>query len=446
MTSLLIIKTKLKALASRQGLRKYLANTSWLMVERIFRMVVMLFVGIYIARYLGPENFGLLSYALSFSGLFLALATLGLDGIVVRELVKEPEQRDKLLGTAFWLKLGGTAIMWIMITAVAPVMGHDTQTNILIAICALAAVFQAFNVIDFNFQAEVRSRYVVHAQLIQLVISSTVKLIFIAIEAPLAWFAWAFCLDALLLASGLVVMYWRKSGNPFYWKWNLQIAAKLLRNCWPLILSGVVISIYMKIDQVMINTMMGADAVGIYAAAVRLSEAWYFIPVVITSSVFPAIISSKGQDETRYYQQLKKLYNLMAWLAITIALPTSVLAPWIIEILYGAAYAGAASVLAIHIWAGVFVFIGVASGKWLLNENLQIYTMINTSIGAVANVTLNYYLIPLHGITGAATATLVSFAIAGYLSHALFGKTRGNFIRLTNSLFPIRMLNVKGNR
>ena len=241
-------------------------------------------------------------------------------------------------------------------------------------------------------------------------------------------------------------MYWRKRGNPFCWEWNLQIAAKLLRNSWPLILSGVVISIYMKIDQVMINSMMGAEAVGVYAAAVRLSEAWYFIPVVITSSVFPAIINSKAQDETRYYQQLKKLYNLMAWLAITIALPISILAPWIIEILYGPDYAGAASVLTIHIWAGVFVFIGVASSKWLLNENLQIYTTINTSIGAAVNVTLNYYLIPLHGITGAAAATLVSFAIAGYLSHALFGKTRGNFIRLTNSLFPVRMLNVKGNR
>ncbi len=442
---MLIIKTKLKALASRQGLRKYLANTSWLIAERIFRMVVMLFVGIYIARYLGPENFGLLSYALSFSGLFLALATLGLDGLLVRELVKQPKQRNTLLGTAFWLKLGGTAIMWIMIAATVPMMGHDTQTNALIAICALAAVFQAFNVIDFNFQAEVKSKYVVHAQLIQLGISSTVKLVFIAIEAPLAWFAWAFCLDALLLASGLLVMYWSKSGNPLYWNWRLRIAAKLLRNCWPLILSGVVISIYMKIDQVMINSIMGAEAVGVYAAAVRLSEAWYFIPVVITSSVFPAIINSKLQDEIRYYQQLKKLYNLMVWLAVTIALPTSIFAPWIIEMLYGAEYAGAASVLAIHVWAGVFVFIGVASGKWLLSENLQIYTTINTSIGAAMNITLNYYLIPLHGIIGAAIASLVSFAIAGYLSQALFGKTRGNFIRITNSLFPVRIFNPKGN-
>lgn len=446
MQSALAIKTKIKALASRRGLRRYLANTSWLMAERIFRMVVMLFVGIYIARYLGPEYFGQLSYALSFSGLFIALATLGLDGILVRELVRKPEQRDKLLGTAFWLRLGGITMMWIIIASVAPVMKHDSQTNALIAIYALAALFQTFNVIDLNFQAEVKSRYVVIAQLSQLLVSSTIKLIFVAIEAPLVWFAWAFFLDALLLACGLVVVYWRNSGNPLCWKWDLRIAAHLLRNCWPLILSGVVISIYMKIDQVMINSMMGAEAVGVYAAAVRLSEAWYFIPVVITSSVFPAIINSKRQNETQYYQQLKMLYNLMVWLAIAIALPTSILATWIIEILYGPDYAGAASVLAIQIWASVFVFLGVASSKWLVNENLQIYTTINTAIGAAANVTLNYYLIPLYGVSGAAAASLLSFAIAGYLSQALFGKTRGNFMRLTSSLFPVRILDAKANR
>jgi len=440
------LKTKLKEMASRQGLRKYLANTSWLMAERIFRMIVLLFVSTYIARYLGPENFGLLSYAASFSGLFLALAILGLDGIVVHELVKAPEQRDELLGTAFCLKLGGTLIMWIMIAAIIPLTGHDTQTNLLVAIYAFMALFQAFNVIDFNFQAEVKSRYVVHAQMIQLVISSIVKLTFIAIEAPLVWFAWAYFIDGVLLASGLVLMYFRKTGNLFHLKWNLHIATRFLRRCWPLIFSGIVISIYMKIDQVMLKFMMGAEAVGLYAAAVRISEAWYFIPVVVTSSVFPAIINSKQQDKTIYHQQLKKLYNLMAWLGISIALSTSVLSPWIISILYGPDYAEAASVLAIHVWASVFVFIGVASGKWLLNENLQIYTMINTSIAAAANIILNYYLIPLYGITGAAAASLISFAISGYFCQALFVKTRGNFFRLTDSLFPVRMFNVKRNR
>ena len=150
-----------------------------LMGERVFRMVVALFVGVYVARYLGPERFGLLSYAMSFVGLFMALPTLGLDGIMVRELVKTPERRDELLGAAFWLKLGRAALMWVGIAAAIPFTKNDAETNLLIAIIAFAAIFQAVNVIDFNYQAEVKSKYVVHAQLVQLAISSITKLVFI---------------------------------------------------------------------------------------------------------------------------------------------------------------------------------------------------------------------------------------------------------------------------
>ena len=168
------LKTKITSLKDHSGFRKYFANTSWLMGERILRMGVSLFVGIYVARYLGPERYGLLSYANSFVGIFLALATLGLDDVVVREIVKTPEQREKILGTSFLLKLVGTLLMWVAIFAAVPFTENDLQTNILIIIIAFGAVFQAFNVIDLNFQAKVKSKHVVHAQFVQLIISSIV--------------------------------------------------------------------------------------------------------------------------------------------------------------------------------------------------------------------------------------------------------------------------------
>ena len=159
--------------------RKYFANTSWLLGERILRMAISLFVGIYVARYLGPERFGILSYANSFVGLFTAIATLGLDGIVVRELVKLPRQRDKLLGTSFLLKVAGALVMWLMILIATFFTKNDLLTNTLIAIIAFGVIFQAFNVIDFNFQAEVKSKYVVCSQFVQLVFSSFIKLVLI---------------------------------------------------------------------------------------------------------------------------------------------------------------------------------------------------------------------------------------------------------------------------
>ena len=428
------------ATISSQGFRRYFSNTSWLMGHRVLSMVVALFVGVYVARYLGPERFGLLSYAGSFVGLFMALATLGLDGIMVRELVKTPDRRDELLGAAFWLKLGGAVLMWIGIAAAIPFTHNDTQTNILIAIIAFGVIFQAFNVIDFNYQAEVKSKFVVYAQLASLVISSVIKLVLVWLSAPLVWFACVFLLDAVVHAVGLTAMYLKNTGKMWYWKWRWQTARLLLKDSWPLILSGMVISIYMKIDQVMIKEMLDAEQVGHYAAAVRLSEAWYFVPMAITSSVFPAIINAKKQSEELYYQRLQKLYDLMVWLAVAIALPTTFLAPWVIRVLYGEAFLPASGVLSIHIWAGVFVFLGVASGKWFLAENLQSLGTFYTFSGGFLNVLINILLIPQYGIVGAAWATLISYAVAVYFIVIVLSKSRPNFVLLTNSFNILRII------
>ena len=414
------------------------------MGHRLLSMIVALFVGVYVARYLGPERFGLLSYAGSFVGLFTALATLGLDGILVRELVKTPERRDELLGTAFWLKAGGAILMWIGIAAAVPFTHNETQTNILIIIIAFAVIFQAFNVIDFNYQAEVKSKYVVYAQIVSLVISSITKLVFVWIAAPLVWFACVFLLDAVVRAVGLTAMYLQNTGKVWHWKWRWQTAKVLLRDSWPLILSGMVISIYMKIDQVMIKEMLGAEQVGHYAAAVRLSEAWYFVPMAITSSVFPAIINAKKQSEELYYQRLQQLYDLMVWLAVAIALPTTFLAPWVIRVLYGDAFLPTAGVLSIHIWAGVFVFLGFVNGRWIIAENLQYIATIRSTAGAMVNVALNIVLIPKYGINGAAIATFFSVFVASHIAFFFINKARMVF-RMQNKSFlrPVLWIGVK---
>ena len=429
------LKTRITLLKDHSGFRKYFANTSWLMGERILRMGVSLFVGIYVARYLGPERYGLLSYANSFVGIFLALATLGLDEVVVRELVKTPEQREKILGTSFLLKLVGTLLMWVAIFAAVPFTENDLQTNILIIIIAFGAVFQAFNVIDLNFQAKVKSKYVVHAQFVQLIISSIVKIILVVNEAPLIWFASVYSLDVIVLAMGLVFAYLYNGENIFSWKWSFETSKYLLHDSWPLILAGVVVSVYMKIDQVMIKEMLGAKEVGLYAAAVKLSEAWYFLPMAIASSLFPAIINAKVYQKEVYYQRLQKLYDLMVWIAIAIALPISILSSWIVELLYGNEYLESSSVLNIHIWSGIFVFLGVASSKYLLAENYIKKAFYRTFVGALLNIIMNYYLIGIMGIKGAAISTFVSHFFAAYFYDILDKDLRNMFIMKTKSLF-----------
>jgi len=408
---------------------KYFKNTSWLFAEKILRMVVGLFVGIWVARYLGPEQFGLFSYAQSFVGLFTAIATLGLDGIVVRELVKDESRRDELIGTAFYLKLIGAIAVLIVLAVAIQFTSNDHYTNVLVFIIASATIFQAFNVVDMYFQAKVLSKYVVYANVISLFISSIVKIVLILNDAPLLAFAWATLFDSVVLALGFIYYYVKNNStfNIQHLTFKRETAVSLLKDSWPLILSGIVVSIYMKIDQVMIQEMMGSEAVGQYAAAVRLSEAWYFIPMVVASSLFPAIINAKKQSEELYYARLQKLYDLMVWMAIAIALPMTFLSDWVVNLLYGEQYSQAGSVLMIHIWAGVFVFLGVASGKWFVAENLQMLSFWRTFYGMVLNVILNFVLIPKYGIQGAAVATLTSQAMAAYIFDFFNIKTRKMF-------------------
>ena len=432
---------KLKNLKGNQGFMRYFENTSWLFVEKVFRMTVGLFVGIWVARYLGPEQFGIFSYSLSFVGLFTAIATLGLDGIVVRNLVKDESCEDELIGTAFCLKLIGAVGVLLILAIAINFTSNDFQTNTLVFIIASATIFQSFNVIDFYFQSKVMSKFVVYVNILSLFISSLIKIALILVEAQLIAFAWVILFDSFILACGFIYFY-TKNNSKFEIK-NLKFkgeyAVSLLKESWPLILAGLVVSIYMKIDQVMIKEMMDAEAVGQYAAAVRLSEAWYFIPIVIVSSLFPAVINAKNQSDDLYYERLQKLYSSVVWMAIAIAIPITFLSDQVIEILYGTQFSQAASVLMIHIWAGVFVFLGIVFSRSLIVENRTKIAFYRTLSGAILNIAFNYVLIPQYGINGAAISTLLAQFFANYVFDIFIIDLHHHLKLKTMSLFSLHL-------
>jgi O-antigen/teichoic acid export membrane protein len=242
--------------------------------------------------------------------------------------------------------------------------------------------------------------------------------------------------DQITLAISLAFAYWRQKIGSFFGHFNLDTAKAMLRNSWPLILSGIAISLYMRIDQIMIKEMLGEREVGLYSAAVRLSEAWYFVPVIVTTSLFPAIVNAKKISQELYNKRLQRLYTIMIYSAVGVALPVTFMAESIVVTLYGIHYQNAGLVLSIHIWAGIFVGLGVTNGSWFLAENLQKLATLNTLIGAALNVVLNYFLIPVYGIAGAAFATLASYGVAAYLALFLYRKTRSQFYRITSAVLP----------
>jgi len=402
-------------LDGRNNLQNILANTGWLFADRILRMGVGLFVGVWLARYLGPEQFGLYSYALSFAALFGTFATLGLDGIVVRNIVRDPSCKDEMLGTAFVLKLlGGVLTLLLTMGTISLLRPHDNLTRWLVGITAAGMIFQAFDVIDFWFQSQVKSKYTVYAKNAAFLLITFVKISLLLMQAPLIAFAWAGLSEVVLGAVGLVIAY-RLNGHYLKaWRASFRRIETLLKDSWPLILSGAMIAVYMRIDQIMLGNMIGNEAVGLYSAAVRLAEVWYFISMSIVSSVFPGIVKSKLISDALFYGRLQKLYNLMALIAYIIAVPMTFTASWIVKILFGVEYSKAGTMLAVLIWGGLFVNLGVARSSFLTTMNWNRIHFITVFLGALINIVLNYLLIPIYGGMGAVIASCISYWFAAH--------------------------------
>lgn len=433
-------------LEGRVALQKILANTGWLFIDKIIRMGVGLLVGIWVARYLGPEQFGLYNYALSFVALFSALATLGLDGIVVRDIVRDPSCKDETLGTAFVLKLIGGGLTFLFVVGANSLLRpHDRLTQWLVGIIALGTIFQAFDTIDFWFQSQVKSKHTVYSKNTAFLLITFIKIVLILIRAPLIAFAWAGLTEIVFGAIGLVIVY-RMNGHYIKaWQISMARAKSLFRDSWPLILSGIVIMIYMRIDQVMLGEMVGNEEVGIYSAAVRLAEAWYFIPMAISSSVFPSVVESRSISETLFYERLQKLYNLMVLIAYIVAVPVTFTAGWVIKILFGSAYCGAGPMLAVLIWAGLFVNLGVARSYFLTTMNWTRTHFVTVFLGCIMNIALNYFLIPLYGGMGAVIASCISYWFAAHGACFVYKPLYKTGCMMTKAMVFPRIWNVKDN-
>ena len=399
-------------------------------------MVAGVLVGIWVTRYLGPQEFGLLSFAIAFSAFFTGFARLGLDGILVRELSLKPSLSRVYMGTAFWLKITAAIFTLAILSIILLSMIDDYTVKLYILIISSGVIFQAFDVIDFYFQSKVLSSYIAICKIFQLVLSSLIKIYLIFVQAELVWFVMVSLIDQISLAISLYLIYRSKKIGRFFSYFDLLIAMKLLKESWPYILSGLVVMAYMRVDQIMIKEMLGDREVGLYSAAVRLCEAWYFMPILITNLLFPSIITAKKISENFYYERIQVIYRILIWLALLIAIPMTFLSDWLIRILYGDEFKGAGLVLAINIWAGIFIFFGCAWSKWMLIEGrnkMSAFFQINALLW---NVGLNIILIPKFGIYGAALATLIAASI-GHIVLPIFIKSqRIALIMFIKSFWP----------
>ena len=417
-----------KKIEGRAYLQNVVSNAGWQFADNVLRMGVGLLVGIWLARYLGPDQFGLLSYALAFVALFSAFASLGLDDIIVRDVVRDPACKDRILGSAFLLRLIAGGITFLAaVSSIFILRPDDDLSLLLVAVVAAGSIFQAFNVIEFWFHSQVQARYVVYARNVSFLLCSLVKIILILTGAPLVAFAWVALLEVVTGAAGLIVAYTARGSRLNEWSGSLKQARLLLKDGWPLMLSGMVIMVYLRIDQVMLGEMAGNKEVGVYSVAVRLAEVWYFIPSLIYWSLFPSIVEAKGVSDALFYERLQKFYNLMALSAYVIVIPVTLAAHWLVPILFGEEYAGAGLILAVLIWSNLFTSLEMARSGFLTAMNWTRIYLVTVSLGCALNIALNFWLIPRYGGVGAAISSLLSYWL-------LFKPLRSTGFMLTRAL------------
>jgi PST family polysaccharide transporter len=387
------------------------------MGDRVVRLLLVFAVNVAIARHLGPEQFGLLSYVLAFASLFAAFSTVGLDSILVREVVRQPdpERAGALIGTATTLRLIAALVGYGAVAGAGVLMhGTDTLTAALIALAGSVLLVQALDVGEPWFQAKLGARNAVLARGGALVLGAAVKIYFIVGGLPVAYFVAAQVLETVLGTLFVTLIYRRRAGSRHKWRFDRQLAMSLVREALPLFVSALAVAAYMRLDVILLAALATEDDVGYYSAAQRLVELWYFVPGAVCVSVFPSLVRIRAIDPELFFRRLSLLYRFIALSSAAFAMAMAAFSDWVVSLLYGHTYVYAADVLKILAWASFATALGVATSHYLLIEGLVRAVLARTLIGLTIGTLLLVVLVPPLKSIGAAIATVAGYSAATF--------------------------------
>ena len=398
-------------------------NAGWIIGERIVQTLLSLLVGVFLARYLGPENYGELNYTASFITFFSSIALLGMEGVIIKRMIQNPQGEGDYLGGCMLLRSISAVLCSFVILVLVYYLNPDDQTKTLLALLqTIQLVFQSVNILDSWFQRHLKSKYVSIGKMVAFLAVSGYKILLMATGKSVEWFAFANSLSSIVTATVLLLFYKKTAGPRLHP--NLHLGKEVLRDSYHYILSGLMVAIYSQMDKIMLGKMLSDQAVGLYTTATTICGMWIFVPTAIINSFRPSIIELRRSGSERYHLRLRQLYSAIIWLCICVSAVICLLARPVIYILYGKAYLGAVSTLRIAIWFETFSMIGSARGIWILCEDKHKYIKYYLAIGAVVNLILNYLLIPRWGIEGAAVSTLITQVITSIISPMFFKATR----------------------
>ena len=427
-------------MAETSNIRKFFESFSWLAVDKLVSLGGAAVVGILLARHLGPSDFGFLSVALALATFALSFSSLGIQGLITRDLSYSGVGEGEVLGST--AALSAIAASVVVTAAGAYYLWAQASlpsAAILVLILICSVILRRFEYLEVWFVFKNKTASYAKPRILITALFVAARLYMIVAGFGLDSFIITYIVEYCLIGVRALGTYWIQKQKDVRWAFNRQYSKDLLARSWPVFLSGILQYIYLKVDILMLTYFRSLDETGIYAAAARLSEIWYFLPVLVMTAAFPRILELKRSDAAIYSLRLQNLLDVLSGSAMLLAIAVALTASWFIPLLFGEAYQAAALILAIHIWASVFVFMRAVLSKWLIAEELYIFSLVTHALGAAINVGLNLVLIPLYGGLGAAVATLLGYATAGYISLWVSPKTRPMAVMMTKALaWPMR--------
>lgn len=397
--------------------QKIAKNVYWALIGKIVNVLSSLIVGILVARYLGPEQYGLMNYIISYVSIFLVLSNFGMDNIEIRELAKNEHPKEIILGTAFRLKLVFALITIAIIIATVSFFNTDTYIRIMIIVYSLSIICNSFNVIRNYFTSIVLNEYVVKSEILRYLLGSAIKIVLLLFHANLTWFIVSCIIDLILVASGYCYSYKKKVGTMQTWQFNRKVALYLIKQSFPLLLSSTSIIIYQRIDQVMISNMIDNSSVGYFSTAGKFVDLIIFLPVVIAQTISPILIQTKQQSITDYRKKAQTYINVIVWVSIILSTFVSLTAYLLIRYSFGLQYIAAVPVLQIMAFKAVGMGFSSAGGQLIIIENNQKWVAIKNLVGCLVCVGLNFVLIPTYGIIGSAIVTIITVFTSGFIAN-----------------------------
>lgn len=424
-------------------------NAVWIIGGKVVQSVLALIINMLTARYLGPSNFGLIIYASSLVAFVLPIMQLGFSNVLVQEIVNKPEREGKVLGTAIFLSFLSSICCIIGVTSFAFVVNPDeTETIVVCLLYSFILIFQAIDHIEFWYQAKLLSKYSSIISLISYVAVSAYKVFLLITAKSVYWFALSNALDYAFISIGGVILYRKLGGQRL--SFSISIGKEMFSRSKHYILSSMMVTIFAQTDKIMIKMMMNESATGYYGAAVACAGMTSFVFAAIIDSFRPSIFEGQKVGEDDFSYRLTMLYSIIIYLSLAQSVVMSVLSKLIIFILYGEAYYPAADALRIVVWYTTFSYMGSVRNIWILANEKQNYLWQINLFGAVANVILNYILIPLIGINGAAVASLLTQFFTNVIVGYIIKPIRPNNKLIIESLKPHYLLDalkkMRGNR